>query len=112
MRCFPAFILMILLFIIICPADLSSQTRPGTLVVLGQVTDSSKEPLAGANVYVRGYMKGGTSTDIDGRFSLELPDTKKIIIEASFLGMKPYAVQYNGQKEILIVICLENKKII
>ena len=104
MRCFPAFILMILLSFIIFPTDLSSQTRPGTLVVLGQVTDSSKEPLAGANVYVRGYMKGGTSTDIDGRFSLELPDTKKIIIEASFLGMKPYAVQYNGQKEILIVM--------
>lgn len=95
---------MILLSFIIFPTDLSSQTRPGILVVLGQVTDSSKEPLAGANVYVRGYMKCGTSTDIDGRFSLELPDSKKIIIEASFLGMKPYAVQYNGQKEILIVM--------
>ena len=68
----------------------------------GQVTDSYDEPLAGASVYIRGHIKDGTSTDTNGYFSIEIPEGKKIIIEASFLGMKPYAVEYTGQKEIQI----------
>ena len=102
MRCLPALILLIL-SVIICPSDLYAQTQQSR-VLSGRVTDSSKEPLAGANVYVRGDIRNGTSTDVNGYFSLELPDAKKIIIEASFLGMKPYSMQYGGQKEILIVM--------
>lgn len=102
MRCLPGLILLIL-SVIICPSDLYSQTQQAR-VLSGRVTDSSKEPLAGANVYVRGDIRNGTSTDVNGYFSLELPDAKKIIIEASFLGMKPYSMQYGGQKEILIVM--------
>ena len=85
------------------PLNLHSQSK-GQYILSGQVTDSYKEPLAGASVYVRGHIKDGTSTDINGYFSLELPEGKKIIIEASFLGMKPYTVEYTGQKEILIVM--------
>ena len=102
MRCLPALILLILSFII-CPSDLYAQTQQAR-VLSGRVTDSSKEPLAGANVYVRGDIRNGTSTDMNGCFSLELPDSKKIVIEASFLGMKLYSVQYSGQKELLIVM--------
>lgn len=102
MRCLPALILLILSFII-CPSDLYAQTQQ-VRVLSGLVTDSSKEPLAGANVYVRGDIRNGTSTDMNGCFSLELPDSEKIVIEASFLGMKLYSVQYSGQKELLIVM--------
>ena len=49
-------------------------------------------------------MKYGTSTDANGYFSIELPDGKKIILEASFLGMKPCSVEYAGQKEIQMVM--------
>ena len=95
--------LCLVLALALLPLDLLSQNS-GRYVLSGQVTDSSKEPLAGASVFVRGYIKDGTSTDINGYFSLELPETKKIIIEASFLGMKPFALEYTGQKEILIVM--------
>ena len=96
--------LCLFLALFLCFHDLRSQTRGGQRVLAGQVTDSHKEPLAGASVYVRGHIKDGTSTDVNGYFSLELPEGKKIIIEASFLGMKPYAVEYTGQKEIRIVM--------
>jgi TonB-dependent SusC/RagA subfamily outer membrane receptor len=92
-----------MLSFIICPSDLYAQTQQAR-VLSGRVTDNSKEPLAGANVYVRGDIRNGTSTDVNGYFSIELPDAKKIIIEASFLGMKPYSMQYGGQEEILIVM--------
>jgi TonB-linked SusC/RagA family outer membrane protein len=68
------------------------------------VVDSGDEPLPGASVYVRGHIKDGTSTDMNGYFSIAIPDSKSVVIEASFLGMKPYAVGYTGQKEILIVM--------
>ena len=94
--------LCLFLALFLCFHDLKSQTRGGQRILAGQVTDSHKEPLAGASVFVRGHIKDGTSTDVNGYFSLELPEGKKIIIEASFLGMKPYAVEYTGQKEIMI----------
>ncbi len=102
MRRIPAIIFSILI-LLAAPLVLKSQTK-GRYVLSGQVTDSYDEPLAGASVYIRGHIKDGTSTDSNGYFSLELPDTKKIIIEASFLGMKPYTVEFTGQKEILIVM--------
>lgn len=73
-------------------------------ILAGRVVDSHEEPLAGANVYVRGDAYNGTSTDVEGYFSLKLPEERKIVIEASFIGMKPYSVNYDGQKEILIVM--------
>ncbi len=76
----------------------------GRPVIAGRVTDSNGEPLAGANVYVRGDIKNGTSADVNGYYFLVLPDIKEIFIEASFLGMKPYTVAYTGQKEIDIIL--------
>ena len=94
--------LCLFLALFLCFHDLKSQTRGGQRILSGQVTDSYDEPLAGASVYIRGHIKDGTSTDTNGYFSIEIPEGKKIIIEASFLGMKPYAVEYTGQKEIQI----------
>ena len=78
--------------------------QSGQRILAGRVVDSNDEPLAGANVYVRGDAYNGTSTDIEGYFSLKLPESRKIVIEASFIGMKQYSVDYEGQKEILIIM--------
>ena len=76
----------------------------GTRILAGRVIDSKGEPLAGANVYVRGDLKNGTSSDVEGWFSLIIPDGRNIFIEASFLGMKPWSEAYSGEKEITIVM--------
>lgn len=74
-------------------------------ILAGRVVDEWEEPLAGANVYVRGNIKNGTSTDVNGYFSLVLPiDGKDIMIEVSFLGMKQQSIAYTGQKEMVIVM--------
>jgi TonB-dependent SusC/RagA subfamily outer membrane receptor len=82
----------------------SLHAQSGERILAGRVVDSHDEPLPGANVYVRGDAYNGTSTDPEGYFSLKLPDGRKVVIEASFIGMKPYSVNYDGQKEILIVM--------
>lgn len=93
-------IIFAVLVLLLMPLHARAQSR----ILSGQVLDNYKESLPGASVYVRGHIKDGTSTNIDGYFSLEIPEGKKIIIEASFLGMKPYTVEYTGQKEILIIM--------
>ena len=83
--------------------SLSAQSSQRSLS--GRVVDPDDEPLAGASVYVKGDIYKGTSTDAEGCFLLKLPDTqKKLVIEASFMGMKTSSVDYNGQKEVVIVL--------
>ena len=73
-------------------------------ILAGRVVDVWDEPLAGANVFVRGDTGNGTSTDANGYFSIELPDWSEILVEISFLGMKTSTVSYTGQKEITVVL--------
>ena len=102
MKRLPAIIIFIV-FLLASVGQIWGQSSSGR-VVSGRVLDDFNEPLPGAAVYVRGHMKDGTSTDANGYFSIELPDGKKIILEASFLGMKPCSVEYAGQKEIQMVM--------
>ncbi len=51
--------------------------------VQGVVLDSNQEPVIGANVLVKGTTIG-TITDIDGRFTLEVPDNAVLVV--SYIG--------------------------
>ena len=51
--------------------------------VQGVVLDPSQEPIIGANVLVKGTSIG-TITDIDGRFTLEVPDNAVLVV--SYIG--------------------------
>lgn len=81
-----------------CPF-ISFAQSPGKYLLTGRVMDEAGEPLPGANVYMRGDIRNGTSTDVNGYYSLELPDGKDIRIEASFIGMKTTTIEYIGQSE-------------
>lgn len=102
MRKLAIYISVVIALVLTMSASLHAQS--GERILAGRVVDSHDEPLPGANVYVRGDAYNGTSTDSEGYFSLKLPDGRKVVIEASFIGMKPYSVNYDGQKEILIVM--------
>ena len=86
-------------FTMTCSCFMSLAQSPGNYLLVGQVTDEAGEPLPGANVYMRGDIGTGTSTDANGYYSLELPGGKDIIVEASFLGMKTTSIEYIGQAE-------------
>ncbi|MGP1526645.1 MAG: carboxypeptidase-like regulatory domain-containing protein [Candidatus Cryptobacteroides sp.] len=61
---------------------------PAKLTIVGRVTDSAGEPLAGASVIVKGSSTG-VSTDTDGTFTLRFTKnkTKDNIIVVSFIGI-------------------------
>lgn len=70
-------------------------------VIQGQVTDVRGTPLPGVTVRIKGTQLG-VSTDVNGKFRFELPDTKEVVLAFSFVGMKPLEVRYNGQSELKI----------
>ncbi len=62
--------------------------RDGSVHVTGTVTDIAGEPIIGATVMIEGTSIG-TSTDIDGRFSLDFPSSEvSPVLEISYLGFE------------------------
>ena len=63
---------------------------PGLTVALnvsGIVTDEANDPIVGASVICKGTSVG-TATDIDGRFTLDVPESGATI-QVSYVGMLP-----------------------
>ncbi|MDE6076350.1 MAG: SusC/RagA family TonB-linked outer membrane protein, partial [Muribaculaceae bacterium] len=67
--------------------------------VTGTVTDASGEPLIGATVLVKGSTNG-TSTDIDGNFTLKNVEGKTIVV--SYVGYKTKEVAIAPKMEIVL----------
>ena len=65
--------------------------------VTGTVTDAAGQPVIGANVLIEGTMIG-TTTGIDGRYSIEAPADAKLSI--SYIGYKSQTVAVAGKTAI------------
>ena len=64
--------------------------------ITGTVFEDTGEPCIGATVMVQGT-KHGTKTDLDGKFSIDVPAGKKLVI--SYVGMATQTVKpQNGMK--------------
>ena len=81
----------------------AERNRPGSVVVSGYITDSdTREPVAGATVYVR-KLSAGTLSNQYGFYSLTLPRGIHTV-QFSFVGMKETMVDLNlyGEGEMNI----------
>ncbi len=79
------------------------EAQPGdedqTHVITGQVTDAEENlPMPGVSIYVKDTTIG-TVTDIDGAYSLELPDMDGILV-FSLMGMETVEVPLEDQTQI------------
>ena len=72
--------------------------------VKGTVVDDTGEPLTGATVVLKGQKAVGTSTNIDGRYSINVPDSKKAVLVFSFIGMHPREEKVNGRSTVDVVL--------
>lgn len=75
---------------------------PLAINVAGTVTDEKGNLLSGVSVMVKGT-KQGTTTDANGRFLLNLPDGKQILV-FSFIGFKQMEIPVNNQTDLKIVL--------
>lgn len=69
--------------------------------IIGTVTDVSGEPLVGANIILKGTTNG-TVTDIDGKFSLLVPNNA--VIQVSFIGYLAKEVSTIGKTSFNVVL--------
>ena len=70
--------------------------------ISGVVTDDQGETLPGVSVVVKGTSIG-VSTDIDGKYQIEVP-SKGAILVFSFVGMDPKEVAVNDQTQLNITL--------
>lgn len=89
-----SFILMIL-----CVQNIMAQKR----TVSGIVTDSKNEPLIGVNVTIKNASTTGTITDIDGKYSLEIPSGNSVLV-FSISGYSTQEVKVSNQSVVDIVL--------
>lgn len=87
---------LLFLLIIICGSAFAQQQ-----VIKGVVLESpSREPLTGATVVVQG-IPGGSSTDLDGKFTVTASPGQVLII--SFIGMKTQEITVTtGMRELTV----------
>ena len=83
-----------------------SQSVQQTKTVTGQVVDETGEPVIGASVVVEGTTNG-TITDFDGRFALQVPSGKKVVI--SFVGYVPQTIAPKQGKDFRVVLTEDSK---
>ena len=74
---------------VILTTDYSSHVtqQQDSRIIIGTIKDEVNDsPVIGANIVIKGTAKG-TTTDIDGKFSLEVTDTDVLLI--SYIGYTP-----------------------
>ncbi|MGF1583854.1 MAG: SusC/RagA family TonB-linked outer membrane protein [Bacteroidales bacterium] len=77
--------------------------RQQQITVTGRVTDSATgEALPGVSVVVKGTTIGA-STDIEGRYSITLPDDAELLL-FSFIGMETLEIPISGRAVIDVVL--------
>lgn len=74
--------------------------------ISGVVKDVSGEPIIGANVMIKGE-SAGTITDLDGRFSLDVPSNA--ILTFSYIGFITQEVPVSNRKELNVVLKEDTK---
>lgn len=87
---------LLMIWMVSLPITLQAQQQ-----LYGQVTNSSGQPISGVSIVVKGASPQiGTSTDNQGRFTLEVPDES--ILRFSFVGYETLEKAVDGQNEIQV----------
>ena len=76
---------------------------PEEVKISGKVVDSKGRPLPGTTVYLKGTTIG-VVTDLDGKFTLQLPKQDKMVIVFSYIGMKTIEIEKKDAKEMHVVM--------
>jgi TonB-dependent starch-binding outer membrane protein SusC len=89
--------------------DNPTEPKEINIQLQGIVVNSSGEPLSGASVRLKGD-NTGTSTDINGRFSLNTSATKGTLI-ISFIGYALQEIAFNGNADIKVTMIQQDTRV-
>jgi len=86
--------------LLLLPAFLHAQSG---IVITGKITDRNGDPLPGAAVLVEGQKNSGTVADIDGKYSVTVPD-KNSRLQFVFLGFEEQLITPGSRTVINVVL--------
>ncbi len=78
-------------------------------IIKGVVVDSQGESIIGATVVLKSDKTVGTTTDLDGNFSLKVPSAKSTLV-ISYVGMKTVEIAGNG-KALRVILDEDNEQL-
>lgn len=81
----------------------------GAFKVTGVVKDAEGLEVIGGSVSVKGVERSGTVTDIDGRYTIEVPSAKESVLLFSYVGMMPMEVKVDGRETIDVTMRGDNQ---
>ncbi|WP_286879842.1 carboxypeptidase-like regulatory domain-containing protein, partial [Proteiniphilum sp. UBA7639] len=96
-------LLLLLMLCVIFSIHLSAQNQK---TISGNITDENGVSVIGASVFVKGTTTG-TVSDIDGNFSLAVPESSVITI--SYMGYHPQEISVAGKTNLSIVLKEDNQ---
>ena len=91
--------LLFLLLLLICMPIMAQNG----VIVKGVVVDDNGDPITGATITVKGNRTIGTITNIDGDFTITVPNAKSVLV-ISFIGMIPQEVVANSSSRLKITL--------
>lgn len=84
-------------------------TQNHKITVSGTVLDkTTNDPLIGVSVVVKGVANAGTTTDMDGKFTLKLPYAEAPLV-FSYLGYQPQEIVPGAKKELTVLLQEDTK---
>ncbi len=87
------------LWIIVLHFIMFTQVTVGQTLISGTVLDENDVPVPGANVTVVGFPDSGTITDLNGMYSVEVPDDATSLL-FTYIGKIPQEVEIGNKKYI------------
>ena len=83
---------------------------PKNIQIMGIVTDEKGTTLPGVSIILKGTSIGMTTNE-NGKYSFLIPAQENIVLVYSFIGMKTVEVKYTGQKEINVILEVEEEEL-
>ena len=82
----------------------------GNRTIKGIIYDEQGETIIGASVLIKGEETTGTTSDMDGKFTLNVPSSKSVLV-ISYIGYTTQEIPVNNQK-ILNINLKEDTKVL
>jgi len=79
-----------------------SQATPGKVTVTGVITDSTGKKIDGASITPEGKKKTGTTSDVFGRFIIDVPSGTRLIL--SYVGFAEQSIVVTAEKKEFAIV--------
>lgn len=90
-------------------SDQVKNINENTRTITGKVLDEDGYPIIGANIMEKGSASNGTVTDIDGLFSIAVPENA--VLQVTYIGYIEQEIRVGAQSNLTIILIEDSKRL-